>query len=84
MPKLRAEAPVVEVQWVDATSHTGWKSRAVEKLAPVECLTVGYKLHEDKMYMRIAQSLANNGDYADVIVIPRQWVRRVRRLRGAK
>lgn len=75
--------PLVEVSWVDASSTHGWMDRdqAREEANPIECLTVGRLIRNDKETTAVAQTISEEGKFGEVWAIPAQWVKRVRRLR---
>lgn len=57
------------VEWIDTVTHAGWQNEA-NKLPPMLCYTVGFLINQDDKVMRIASTLAIDGQYGDVSVIP--------------
>jgi hypothetical protein len=73
-----ARWPLVEVEWSDAHSVSGWDTPARYRSAgPAVCRSVGYLLLRDRDRL----VLMTTGDVADGLAIPACAVRRVRRLR---
>lgn len=61
---------VVLIEWVDTSTTSGWISRHegsnVERVS-----SIGFLVHEDERVVKIAGSLANSGNMADVTTIPK-------------
>lgn len=85
--------PVVEVEWLDAASHRGW--RDIEELQKADpqpheggsfenVRTVGYLCRNDAERVVICQNIAPDGRAAHTMAIPKVWVKRVRRLAPAE
>lgn len=72
----------VEIEWDDASLVRGWAdpgSRRTE--TPIRCFTTGYLLSRDKRAVRVVMSRGEGENVAECLVIPRETVRRIRRLR---
>ena len=75
---------LVEVFWRDSAFHRGWASlRTKREEATVSiCRTAGYLIEETRDQVKVSHSCdVENESFADVIAIPREAIRRVRRLR---
>lgn len=72
--KKRVEIAVVD--WLDAAQHPGW-SESAEELTVARVRSVGYLVHRDKDCIKLAQSVAEDTSVADVLVVPRKWIRRM-------
>jgi len=72
--------PRVEVEWDDATSSSAWQhySRAKDS-TPLRCISRGFLVSKDRANIRVALSFCPEGvTVSDVVIIPRQWVRKIR------
>ena len=68
LPKLKRE-DIVEVNWIDITSTTSWKTtEEAESYIAVCCHSVGYFLNEDEDVIRLSATKNDEGE-RDVIVI---------------
>lgn len=82
----RARAPSlspVEVEWEDACQSSGW-GRPPDPRDALERMVVrsrGFLVHDDRHHVVVAQSVASNGQLADVLTIPRGCIRRMKRAR---
>lgn len=75
--------PQVEVWWEDATTLMGWRTwDDIKTYSLVEMKTVGRLLPSTKKLVRVAPSVSSNGNLSDAWLIPRAWVKSVRRLKG--
>lgn len=78
---------LVEVEWYDTAAIGGsWGSIAAQRRetnreALLHCRSVGYLLRSDKSVVVLAQNWNSDGQCADLVVIPRGTIKRVRRLR---
>ncbi len=72
------KVPLVVVDWLDAAQHPGWHS-GPEGLEGANVRSAGYLVGEGKETITLAQSVAEDGSVADVLVIPRKWVVRRRK-----
>lgn len=72
--------PVVQVTWVDSQSWHGWdKSPAAARgNGMAECISVGRLIRADRKQVNLVQSISEGGHLAEVLVIPRPNVRRIR------
>lgn len=72
-----------EVEWVDATGHSGWQSvdEALER-KPVTMYTLGYVIEKTNKFLKLVRSVEDKGDdVGDVFTIPNDWVRKIKRLK---
>jgi hypothetical protein len=78
--QARALAPV-EVEWEDAAQWTGWHPQPApgDVLERLVIRSRGFLVQETRHQTVVAQSVASNGQLGDLLVIPRGWIRRVRR-----
>ncbi len=77
MPRL----PIVEIEWEDSASKGGWANREVyRKLSPMRVRTVGFLLERSPRKVIVLQTLAEDGDGTDAVVIPAGCVKKLRRL----
>lgn len=49
-----------------------------ETIEPLVVRSRGYLVQETRQHTVIAQSVASNGQLADILTIPRGWIRRLR------
>lgn len=63
----------IVVEWLDAKSEYGWGASDKPQLAKVVSVGILMPSSDDEV-LRIAQSLADDGDYADTLAIPRSCV----------
>ena len=74
---------IVEVKWIDATSHGGWSTNKINE-EPIEALTLGYldrvetgdKRYGD--YVVLRSSEAETGTKALISSIPTAYIREMR------
>lgn len=66
----------VIVDWVDSSSHPGWKSKGAAYSVSI-CHTAGFLVHKGKREVHIAQSWSECGSVGDVIAIPRSCVKKM-------
>lgn len=80
--KKKYKFPLVEVQWIDSSSASGWQEE-IQRHA-LTCWSAGYLLHRDRKTTVVALSCSSaesaNG-HGDAITIPTVCVQRVRRLK---
>ena len=79
---------IVEVKWVDATSHGGWSNSPVDE-EPIECVTLGYLDRVDSKprygsYMVLRSSEGETGAKALISSIPSAYIREVRLISKGK
>lgn len=82
-PKKAIKVYPAEVEWVDATGHSGWQSvdEALER-KPVTMYTLGYIIERTDKFLKMVRSVEDKGDdVGDVFTIPNDWVRKVKRLK---
>lgn len=76
---------VVEVEWADAASHNRWyQAGDLEDISPLRSCTTGYLLEHNKKQLKIAQNVAENGCFSDVMSIPTPWLTKIKFLRKGK
>lgn len=74
--------PLVEVEWVDSSSDSGWKSKVDTRL--LTCWSAGYLVHKDKEATVIAlnaSSTLSANSHGDTMTIPTKVVKRIRKLK---
>ena len=64
----------VAVLWSDACTVHGWKADAVP--AP-RCVTVGMLVERTNKHISVAQTVAQDGDRAEITTIPRGMVMKI-------
>jgi len=74
---------LVEVEWEDSCAYRGWQiTEQTEISMPSQCRSIGYLMVKDDDRIVIAQSLDDDGmSVADVIVIPKSAVKRLRNIK---
>lgn len=77
---ISEKRPLVLVDWLDSHIRAGWRDDHDEG-QPAVCRSVGWLVAKDRRRITLVQSLANNGEAADSITIPRAAVTRMRTLR---
>ena len=79
----KTDLPRVEVVWRDTSSSGGWKTLAAhrETRAPLLCRSTGYLLQRTSKVVHLLQSLDNNEKGSDDLIIPREVVHSIRRLK---
>ena len=65
--------PRIHVKWVDACHYNGWQT-GVTTFEPVPVETVGFLVEHGGDYVSVANSVDSNGQWADVISIPRSCI----------
>lgn len=74
--------PLVEVEWVDSSSDTGWRREVGTEL--LVCWSAGYLVHRDERSTVVALNCSSQGSVnscGDTIIIPSVCVQKVRRLK---
>jgi len=73
----------VEVTWVDATSQHGWYDKdEVRDYQSAVVRSVGYLFSKDKKAIKLCSGYdSEHRDYADIHVIPRDWVQNIREVK---
>jgi hypothetical protein len=81
-PPMRIKYPLVKVTWSDALSlKSGWKSvKKVKKTYPSTIVTVGYLVKKTKRAVWVVATLTDDKDCDGDVVIPRDWVTRIKKL----
>lgn len=70
----------VIVEWDDSSSYSPWHNDSDLDI-PAKCFSVGVICKDEDRYISVAQSKSSEGNYGDVITIPRGCIKRVRQLR---
>lgn len=74
--------PRVLVEWVDATTVSGWwDMEGFKQKVPITVHTLGYLLPPHKEFVRIAPTVGAHGAFADPWMIPRVWIKSIKRIR---
>lgn len=82
-PKTPAPLPIVEVDWIDSHTISGWRSPDEWRECtdtPARCRTAGYLLRDDEQAVVIVQQVNDQGDYGEAMVIPKVCVQGFRHL----
>lgn len=80
---------IVEIEWVDATHHSGWEYVEERREQLAKCasryLSVGYLLESTRDHIAVSLSLAVDHDkVAETMVIPRSAVKKLTVIRKAQ
>ena len=74
--------PKVDVTWNDATTIINWKDwDSLQAYELVEIHTIGHLLPSGKNFIRVAPSIGSSGEMSDVWLIPRAWIKSVKRIK---
>lgn len=57
------------VDWIDSANYGGWRD-GEEEQEPVMCRSIGVVLKETETHITLAQTVGDDGNYANVVVIP--------------
>jgi len=74
---------IVAVKWVDTQSDDDVCEHEAEKLAPAEAVSYGLLLLDDGGKVNIASTRFDEGDYRQVLSIPRAAVKAIAELKEA-
>ena len=66
MSKGYEKYPLVEVTWLDHSGDAGWVDDEALSEAPPEMRTVGWLVKEDKLQLRVVNTLVNDGSCGGV------------------
>jgi len=79
----KAKLKRVEVAWLDAITYMEHVPRAEAEKKPLASRsTIGYLISADRDCVRLASTYDESDDeFADITVIPRPWVKKVRSVR---
>lgn len=69
-----------QVKWTDIANHHGWAG-SDRDLSLVTVQTIGYLIYLTPMTIGIAQSLTEDGESSEVMVIPRSVIVAVEQLK---
>jgi len=77
---------ILEIEWFDATTRSGWHSKEYwEKISKVDlCKSTGYFFSETKREISIALSIdpePEMSEFSDMHSIPKGTIRKIRRLK---
>ena len=61
------------VDWIDASSESGWKKLDNIDTSHIYIHTVGWLIKETKDYLFLAQNLSSSYSYNDIMMIPKGW-----------
>ena len=84
MKKAISKLPrAVIVSWVDSASKDDWMAATDAGRVVLGAIdSIGWLISEDKNYIRIASSVdVNDGTLGYVLIIPREAIKRVRRVK---
>ncbi len=74
--------PIVEVEWVDSTSHGSWSTPELyqDRIRGygLLCRSAGYLFAKDRERVVVLQSQGLSGNICDAMQIPRSAVRSIR------
>jgi len=68
------------VKWVDATMSSGWMPAKDYEVVPNYIESVGWVIKETKDYICLALSWSTLNQIADVMEIPKRWIKGKKRL----
>ena len=63
---------MVYLRWLDSASTEGWRPNTSGGLCEIE--SIGYLTYEDKMEIRIVQSIADSGYVDGITAIPKSVI----------
>lgn len=75
------EFDIVKIEWRDAFSESNWtriKRITDEDIVPVNCVTIGYRIKEDKEHVLISGTVSDCGDTTGMMCVPKGMVRSIR------
>lgn len=83
-PKKFQKYDILVVSWLDIVSESKWHNKEeVENAEAVSVKTIGFFLDNKKRQLRIAHSIAKDGD-CDVTVIPYGCINKIENLSEVK
>ena len=68
------------VDWVDSAFTPGWRLSTSEAPTYSLCRTVGYLVEQSKKQVVIAMNVNEDGGYGESMAIPREIVRKVKKV----
>lgn len=72
---LEEKYDMVIVRWLDHTGDSAWLNmKQIEDAKPAEVVTVGWIILEDDKYIKIADSLVDDGTYGGMSLILKECV----------
>lgn len=69
--------PIVEIIWTDTATTYGWRESPSEA-DTLKVRTSGYLVGRTRKIITVAQSNGQNGDWAELTVIPRSNIKSIR------
>jgi hypothetical protein len=78
--RAQTPPPIIEVEWDDIVTRSGWLEHREKETGPAACRTVGYVLVRDDKYVVLSASWSDQ-DRADTTTIPMGVVRSITELR---
>lgn len=76
--------PLIQVQWIDIGGEPGWVDTATirrwVKKSPFPCVSIGYKVHQDKETLILASTFGEDG-WGDLQYYPRSVIRGITQIR---
>ena len=72
---------LILVEWEDITGSGKWHSEEeAEKVEPMKCFTVGWRMKSDRKHLTIASTRNTYNECLDRTTMPRSSIRSIRRL----
>lgn len=68
------------VVWRDACADYGWRFECTDREMTVQVVTLGWLVRETKTELSLALSVSASGKAADMITIPKAWIKKRRRV----
>ncbi|RLF67112.1 MAG: hypothetical protein DRN30_00775 [Thermoplasmata archaeon] len=62
----------VTIKWRDANAYSGWWE--IDDIVPLDVVSTGFIVKENKNYIVLAGSVAENGQINNAISIPKKWI----------
>lgn len=84
MRKIGKTPPIVEVDWEDSETSHNWRDRSEDRYEIAPCRSAGYLVESSRRYVRLTESIDDNGNTGCTTSIPRFAVRRMRVIRRGK
>ena len=79
---MKRKLPLVIVEWLDASTTSGWTDLSEVKAAPVKVKTVGWLYSEIDQCITLFSSMTADQALGEVTTIPAPWITSIKRLRG--
>jgi len=69
---------IVKVEWDDISAYTAWRNIGeVKDCTPLRCVTVGTRVKAKRGNLAVFQTISENMNVADAMIIPKKNVRKV-------